>query len=196
MGYAIRLSADLSGVHPSELGVSLSQHNTVLTVRGLRRPQQPAYSNSWFMGWAEEESELPYGWFEEQFTIPATGFDVAKAERSFKNGQLHILIPRARPKTAAPSSSSSSAASATATAPAAPSSPPTSSSSSSSHPHGNRRRRSHHPHHHHNAHYHQPAPPQHARYAGPFHDPYAGGFGAPLFGSLFGGGRPGLVDWF
>lgn len=131
-GDSIQLSAALPGVLPQDLGVSLSADNAVLTVRGLKRPsaqpqrrRAPALGGWFGYGYDDDEEddavEDDFGWFEEQFTIPARlGLDITKAERILRGGRLTIILPRKaapRPASAAAASPRCYPAAAAATAP-------------------------------------------------------------------------------
>ena len=84
-GETIRLVAELPGVKPEDVRISLE--NNVLTVQGEKRRE----------GVQEDDKayrfERAYGMFERSFTLPAT-IDANKIVAKFDAGLLTILLPK------------------------------------------------------------------------------------------------------
>lgn len=89
---AIRIMAELPGVRPEDVKISLE--NTTLTLRGEKKQV------------AEEKTERvhryerAYGTFERTFTLPST-VDTDRIQANYENGILTVTLPkveRARPK--------------------------------------------------------------------------------------------------
>ena len=82
---AIALEADLPGVKPEDVKISLE--NFKLTLSGERKFEQEDNQNNWHL------VERGYGSFTRAFSLPNTvNVDGVKAE--FKNGVLRITLPK------------------------------------------------------------------------------------------------------
>jgi HSP20 family protein len=84
-GETIRLVAELPGVKPEDVRISLE--NNVLTLQGEKRRE----------GVQEDDKayrfERAYGMFERSFTLPAT-IDANKIVAKFDAGLLTVLLPK------------------------------------------------------------------------------------------------------
>jgi len=85
-GDAIRITAEIPGVRPSDL--KLSVENNVLTIQGTKHQV------------AEERTdrvhryERTYGSFERSFTLPAS-VDSSKINATYEHGVLTVTLPKA-----------------------------------------------------------------------------------------------------
>lgn len=89
---AIRIMAELPGVRPEDVRISLE--NSTLTLRGEKK--QVAEENTERV----HRYERAYGTFERTFTLPST-VDHERIQADYENGILTITLPkveRARPK--------------------------------------------------------------------------------------------------
>ena len=84
-GETIRLVAELPGVKPEDVRISLE--NNVLTIQGEKKRE----------GVQEDDKayrfERAYGMFERSFTLPAT-IDANKIVAKFDGGLLTVLLPK------------------------------------------------------------------------------------------------------
>jgi HSP20 family protein len=85
LGDRFVLSADLPGVSPGDIDVSMKDR--LLTIRGERRGSNPAAESRTHV------NERRYGSFERQFTLPANVDGDAIAARC-EHGTLHVDIPK------------------------------------------------------------------------------------------------------
>jgi HSP20 family protein len=89
---AIRIMAEIPGVNPDELKVSLE--NNVLTIHGSK--QQVAEERTERV----HRYERTYGAFERSFTLPAT-VDASNIKATYERGVLTMTLPKvekARPR--------------------------------------------------------------------------------------------------
>lgn len=82
---AIALEADLPGVKPEDVKISLE--NFKLTVSGERKFEHEDNQNSW------QRVERSYGSFTRSFSLP-TSVNVDGVKAEFKNGVLRITLPK------------------------------------------------------------------------------------------------------
>jgi HSP20 family protein len=82
---AIALEADLPGVKPEDVKISLE--NFKLTVSGERKFEHEENQNSW------HRAERGYGSFTRSFSLP-TSVNVDGVKAEFKNGVLRITLPK------------------------------------------------------------------------------------------------------
>jgi HSP20 family protein len=83
---AIRIIAEVPGVSPSDVKISLE--NNVLTIRGSK--QQVAQERTERV----HRYERTYGTFERSFTLPAT-VDASNIQASYEHGVLTVTLPKA-----------------------------------------------------------------------------------------------------
>jgi len=84
-GETIRLVAELPGVKPEDVRISLE--NNVLTVQGEKKNQEVREDDKAY------RVERAYGMFERSFTLPAT-IDANKIVAKFDAGLLTVLLPK------------------------------------------------------------------------------------------------------
>ena len=82
----IQISMELPGVDPDD--VRLSLENTILTIRGEKRPQVDQKNDR------VHRFERTYGIFERTFVLPST-VDPDQIEARYENGVIIITIPKA-----------------------------------------------------------------------------------------------------
>ncbi len=82
---AIRIVAELPGVDPSD--VNLSVENNVLTLRAEKRREEGGEQPR------NGRYERTYGMFERRFTLPST-VEADRVEASFENGLLTVHLPK------------------------------------------------------------------------------------------------------
>jgi HSP20 family protein len=80
----IRLVAELPGVKPEDVSISLE--NNVLTLRGEKKEEERQDDNVY-------RFERTYGMFERSFTLPAT-IDANDIVAKFDSGLLTVLLPK------------------------------------------------------------------------------------------------------
>jgi HSP20 family protein len=85
-GDAIRITAEIPGVRPSDL--KLSVENNVLTIQGTK--QQVAEERTDRV----HRYERTYGSFERSFTLPAS-VDSSKINATYEHGVLTVTLPKA-----------------------------------------------------------------------------------------------------
>jgi HSP20 family protein len=83
---AIRIIAEVPGVKPEEVKISLEDN--VLTIRGSK--QQAAEERTERV----HRYERTYGTFERSFTLPAT-VDASNIQASYEHGVLTVTLPKA-----------------------------------------------------------------------------------------------------
>jgi HSP20 family protein len=81
----IRLVAELPGVKPEDVKISLE--NNVLTLQGEKRREEEQQDDKAY------RFERTYGMFERSFTLPAT-IDANKIVAKFDAGLLTVLLPK------------------------------------------------------------------------------------------------------
>lgn len=81
----IRLVAELPGVKPEDVNISLE--NNVLTLEGEKHKEEEREDGKAY------RYERTYGTFERSFTLPAT-IDANKIDAKFDSGLLTILLPK------------------------------------------------------------------------------------------------------
>lgn len=81
----IRLVAELPGVKPEDVNISLE--NNVLTLQGEKHKEEEREDGKGY------RYERTYGMFERSFTLPAT-IDANKIVAKFDSGLLTILLPK------------------------------------------------------------------------------------------------------
>jgi HSP20 family protein len=89
---AVRLLAELPGVRPED--VTLSLENNTLTIRGQKQRQSGEPSGR------SHSLERNYGWFERRLALPST-VDPERVAAVLEHGILTVTIPkaeRARPR--------------------------------------------------------------------------------------------------
>ena len=81
--------AAIPGIDPEELNISIDKSTVTLsgTVRSATESEE-GKNASWHL------SELSYGSFERSLTLPFQ-FDANRAEASFENGMLRLVLPKA-----------------------------------------------------------------------------------------------------
>jgi len=84
-GETIRLVAELPGVKPEDVRISLE--NNVLTVQGEKKQEEVREDDKAY------RFERAYGMFERSFTLPAT-IDANKIVAKFDAGLLTVLLPK------------------------------------------------------------------------------------------------------
>ncbi len=77
--------ADLPGVDPSQLDVTITEGNQ-LSVQGERLPPE-------FTGAAWVRQERPFGKFVRLFTLPSL-VDADRVEAKYENGVLRLMLPK------------------------------------------------------------------------------------------------------
>jgi len=82
---AIRILAEVPGVNPSDVKISLE--NNVLTIRGSK--QQVAQERTDRV----HRYERSYGTFERSFTLPAT-VDASNIKATYEQGVLTVTLPK------------------------------------------------------------------------------------------------------
>jgi HSP20 family protein len=82
---AIRILAEVPGVNPSDVKISLE--NNVLTIRGSK--QQVAQERTERV----HRYERSYGTFERSFTLPAT-VDASNIKATYEQGVLTVTLPK------------------------------------------------------------------------------------------------------
>jgi HSP20 family protein len=82
----ITVKAALPGVKPED--VQISVQNNVLTIRAEHKEESEEKKEGYY------RRELRYGSFQRAFVIPS-GVDVEKANATFENGILHLILPKA-----------------------------------------------------------------------------------------------------
>ena len=82
---AIRIMAEVPGVNPSDVKISLE--NNVLTIRGSK--QQVAQERTDRV----HRYERSYGTFERSFTLPAT-VDASNIKATYEHGVLTVTLPK------------------------------------------------------------------------------------------------------
>ena len=83
--HAVYADADLPGVDPAKLEVTVTEGNQ-LTVQGERTPPEVA-------GAAWVRQERPFGKFARVVTLPAL-VDADKVEAKYENGVLRLTLPK------------------------------------------------------------------------------------------------------
>jgi HSP20 family protein len=86
------VKASLPGLKPEDVEITVA--NDVLTVKGEHREETEDKKREYY------RREIRYGSFHRSFSLPVS-VDADKAEASFKNGVLHLRLPKAealRPK--------------------------------------------------------------------------------------------------
>lgn len=81
----IRLKAEIAGVKPEDLNVTLE--NNVLTITGDRKFEEKEEKENF------HRIERRYGKFSRSFTLPA-GVDPANVNATFEDGVLNITLPK------------------------------------------------------------------------------------------------------
>jgi HSP20 family protein len=92
---AVKISAELPGLEEKDFELSVEEG--VFTLRGEKRSEREEKDER--AGWSR--SERSYGRFERRINLPAD-VQVDKASATFKNGVLHVTLPKqpeAKPKT-------------------------------------------------------------------------------------------------
>ncbi len=84
---AVKISAELPGLEEKDF--ELSVEDAVFTLRGEKRSEKSEKDEK--AGWSR--SERTYGSFERRIALPAD-VQVDKAEATFKNGVLHVTLPK------------------------------------------------------------------------------------------------------
>jgi HSP20 family protein len=84
-GETIRLVAELPGVKPEDVRISLE--NNVLTVQGEKKKEEVREDDKAY------RFERAYGMFERSFTLPAT-IDANKIVAKFDAGLLTVVLPK------------------------------------------------------------------------------------------------------
>jgi HSP20 family protein len=79
------IKADLPGIKQEELDVSVE--DDTLTIRGERKLEKEEKQKNYY------RSERAYGAFQRSFALPSS-VDAAKINASYKDGVLHITIPK------------------------------------------------------------------------------------------------------
>lgn len=81
--------AAVPGIHPEDLNISIDKSTVTLsgTIRSAAESEE-GKSASWHL------SELSYGSFERSLTLPFE-FDANRAEATFDNGMLRLVLPKA-----------------------------------------------------------------------------------------------------
>ncbi|HVN32481.1 MAG TPA: Hsp20/alpha crystallin family protein [Thermoanaerobaculaceae bacterium] len=91
-GDALEISAELPGIDPKEVEVSVE--NGVLTLKGSRRFEKATEGETY------HRVERAYGSFERSFSLP-TNVDPEKVQAVYRHGVLHLTLPKreeAKPK--------------------------------------------------------------------------------------------------
>ena len=91
-GEAIVLTAELPGIDPREVHVSLEDN--VLTIRGEKKEEVGEDAGQYRV------SERSYGAFERAFTLPPT-VDRERINAEYTNGLLKLVLPKMAPATLA-----------------------------------------------------------------------------------------------
>lgn len=82
---AFAITAELPGLTEQDINVEVN--GDVLTLSGEKRSEHEDNAKGVY------RMERSYGRFQRQFTIPAN-VDAAKVDATFKNGVLHITLPK------------------------------------------------------------------------------------------------------
>lgn len=88
----VEVKAALPGVRPEEVDISVT--NDVLTIRAEHREEAEERKRDYY------RREIRYGTYHRSLALPVA-VDTDKAEATFKNGMLHLRMPKAealRPK--------------------------------------------------------------------------------------------------
>ena len=84
-GEELRVTAELPGLEEKDIEVALEGHR--LTLKGEKKEDHEENKGNY------HHSERSYGYFERSVQLPQ-GVDIDKASAKFKNGLLHIAIPK------------------------------------------------------------------------------------------------------
>ena len=82
---AVRLAADLPGMDPKSVEISIE--DDVLTLKGERKREKKAEGNGF------HRSERYFGAFERRFSLPQT-VDRDKIEANYRDGVLYLTLPK------------------------------------------------------------------------------------------------------
>ncbi|MFN7952829.1 MAG: Hsp20/alpha crystallin family protein [bacterium] len=82
---AVRLAADLPGIDPKAVEISIE--DDVLTLKGERKRETRGEGNGF------HRTERYFGSFERRFSLPQT-VDREKIEASYKDGVLYLTLPK------------------------------------------------------------------------------------------------------
>jgi HSP20 family protein len=82
---AFELAAELPGMDPEKMEVTLRNGNVVL--KGEKQEEKEEKTKDYFL------KERQYGSFERSFAIPE-GVDTSKITAEFKNGVLKVVLPK------------------------------------------------------------------------------------------------------
>jgi HSP20 family protein len=88
----VEVKAALPGVRPEEVDISVT--NDVLTIRAEHREEAEERKRDYY------RREIRYGTYHRSLALPVA-VDTDKAEATFRNGMLHLRMPKAealRPK--------------------------------------------------------------------------------------------------
>lgn len=88
----VDVKAALPGVKPEDVDISVT--NDVLTIKAQHREQQEDRRKGYY------RREIRYGTYQRSIALPM-GVDADKAKATFKDGMLHLMLPKAesmRPK--------------------------------------------------------------------------------------------------
>ena len=86
----ILIRAELAGVVPEDLRITVDTERNLLTIRGQRRDDSDEVARG------VQILEIPHGEFSREINLPSTEIAIDSMRATFKNGMLEIVAPFAQ----------------------------------------------------------------------------------------------------